>query len=88
MRRPAALIVSTTPHDWERLADLAAGRGVPLEHLGRVGGDRLHIRLIGLAATGAAEERGAGVADDVDVLVAALEHAWTAGLPRALGEEA
>ena len=42
----------------------------------------------GSAATGAAEERGAGVADDVDVPVDALDHAWTAGLPRALGEEA
>ncbi len=85
---PSRAVVSTTPDAWERLADLAAGRGVPLERMGRVGGDRLHIRLIGLAATGAAEERGAGVADDVDVPVGALEHAWTAGLPRALGEEA
>ncbi|HXX60002.1 MAG TPA: phosphoribosylformylglycinamidine synthase subunit PurL [Candidatus Sulfotelmatobacter sp.] len=85
---PSRVVVSTTPKGWERLADLAAGRAVPLERLGRVGGDRLRVRLIGLAATGAAEERGAGVADDVDVPVGALEHAWSAGLPRALGEEA
>jgi phosphoribosylformylglycinamidine synthase len=85
---PSRVVVSATPEVWDRLADLAAGRGVPLERMGRVGGGRLHIRLIGLAATGAAEERGAGVADDVDVPVGALEHAWTAGLPRALGEEA
>jgi len=85
---PSRAVVSTTPKAWERLADLAAGRGVPLERMGRVGGDRLRIRLIGLAATGAAEERGAGVADDVDVPVGALQHAWAAGLPRALGEAA
>ncbi len=85
---PSRVVVSTRPDAWERLADLSAGQHVPLERMGRVGGDRLHIRLIGLAATGAAEERGAGVADDVDELVSALRHAWTAGLPRAMGEAA
>ena len=85
---PSRAIVSTTPGGLGAPGRSRRRRGVPLERLGRVGGDRLHIRLIGLAATGAAEERGAGVADDVDVPVAALEHAWTAGLPRALGEEA
>ena len=93
-RRPWSSSVRAQPRGrvddaehWDRLAvsPRAVGcRWTP----GHVGGDRLHIRLIGLAATGAAEERGAGVADDVDVPVGALEHAWTAGLPRALGEEA
>ena len=43
---------------------MAAGMRVPVNRLGPVGGERLHIRLVGVGATGAAEERGAGVADD------------------------
>jgi hypothetical protein len=53
-----------------------------------VGGDRLVIDLVGDGATGAAEGRGAGVADAVDVAVADLHHAWWLALPRALGEDA
>ena len=52
-----------------------------------MGGDRLRIRLVGVGATGAAEERGAGVADEVDVALADLRKAWTQALPRALGED-
>ena len=54
--------------------------------MGTVGGDRLRIRLSGVGATGAAEERGAGVADELDVPLSELRRAWEHGLPRALGE--
>jgi hypothetical protein len=60
---------------------------VACRRLGTAGGDRLRIRLSGVGATGAAEERGAGVADDVDVSLAELRKAWTMALPTALGEE-
>ena len=53
--------------------------------LGAVGGDRLVIELAGDGATGAAEGRGARVADAVDVALDDLRHAWRHGLPRALG---
>jgi hypothetical protein len=42
---------------------------------------------VGEGATGAAESRGAGVADELDEPLSELRHAWDAGLPRALGEE-
>ena len=67
---------------------LAAEHGVPLVELGVSGGERLVIDLVGEGATGAAEGRGARVADAVDVALADLRHAWDHGLPRALGEEA
>ena len=60
---------------------------VACRRLGTVGGDRVRIRLVGVGATGAAEERGAGVADEVDVSLAELRKAWTMALPRVLGEE-
>ena len=43
--------------------------------------------LTGAGATGAAEERGSGVADAIDVPLANLRHAWEHGLARALGWE-
>ena len=43
------------------------------------------IRLTGAGATGAAEERGSDVADELDVAVKDLRHAWDQGLSRALG---
>jgi hypothetical protein len=46
------------------------------------------IELVGEGATGAAEGRGARVADALDVALADLRHAWEHGLPRALGVEA
>jgi hypothetical protein len=52
-----------------------------------VGGDRLVIDLAGSGATGAAEERGSGVADSLDVAIAGLRHTWDHGLARALGWE-
>jgi hypothetical protein len=64
---------------------LAAEHGVPLAELGVTGGDRLIVDLAGEGATGAAEGRGARVADEVDLALADLRHAWEHGLPRALG---
>ena len=64
---------------------LARQHGLPVELIGRVGGDRLVVELAGAGATGAAEERGSRVADSLDVAVADLERAWEHGLPRALG---
>ncbi|MGO9207718.1 MAG: hypothetical protein ACLQBX_16310, partial [Candidatus Limnocylindrales bacterium] len=61
---------------------------VPLEPLGEVGGDRLAIELVGGGAAGAAEERGASVADALDCTLAVLRHAWEQALPEALGDDA
>jgi phosphoribosylformylglycinamidine synthase len=85
---PSRVLATVAPDDWERLAGLAAAHGLPVRRLGTVGGDRLVIDLVGDGATGAAEERGAGVADAIDVAVADLAHAWRSALPRALGEDA
>ena len=59
-----------------------------VHRLGVVGGDRLRLRLVGVGATGAAEERGAGVADELDVALDVLKRAWTQALPRVLGARA
>ena len=67
---------------------LAAAAGVPLRSLGRTGGDRLRMRLVAQGAAGAAEERGGGVADDLDEPLDVLRDAWEHGLPRALGDDA
>jgi phosphoribosylformylglycinamidine synthase len=82
------VVVSVDPARWPEVADLALSHGVPLRRIGEVGGERLRIRLVGEGATGAAEERGAGVADEVDQPLSVLRHAWDSGLPRALGEDA
>ncbi|MGI8928975.1 MAG: hypothetical protein ACR2H0_05870, partial [Candidatus Limnocylindrales bacterium] len=66
---------------------LASGLRIACRRLGTVGGDRLRIRLVGVGATGAAEERGVGVADEVDAPLSELRKAWTMALPRMLGEE-
>ena len=84
---PSRAVVTISPERWTELARLAAGLRVACRRLGTVGGDRLHIRLVGVGATGAAEERGVGVADEVDVPLTELTKAWTHALPRALGEE-
>jgi phosphoribosylformylglycinamidine synthase len=81
-------VVSCGADAFEGLRRLAEEHGVPLRRLGTTTGDRLRIRLVGEGATGAAEGRGAGVADDLDEPLAELRHAWDAGLPRALGDEA
>jgi phosphoribosylformylglycinamidine synthase subunit PurL len=84
---PSRLIVSTRPRHLPALHLLARQHGLPAEDLGTVGGERLLIQLTGRGATGAAEERGATVADSIDVSLEELRHAWEHGLPRALGIE-
>jgi phosphoribosylformylglycinamidine synthase len=81
------VLVSAAPERWERLAGLAAAQGLAVRRLGTVGGAHLVIELTGDGATGAAEERGVGVADTIELSLADLEHAWRMALPRALGEE-
>jgi phosphoribosylformylglycinamidine synthase len=79
-------IVITTPRRHAPAASLLARQhGLPVETLGVVGGQRLTIELAGGGATGAADERGSRVADALDVALADLAHAWSVGLPRALG---
>ena len=73
---------------WNSLARLASSRRVAARRLGTVGGDRLRIRLVGVGATGAAEERGAGVADELDISIDELRRAWNGALPRVLGQVA
>jgi phosphoribosylformylglycinamidine synthase len=85
---PSRAVVTVAPDDWNALARLASSRRVAARRLGIVGGNRLRIRLVGVGATGAAEERGAGVADELDVSVDELRRAWTQALPRVLGEAA
>jgi phosphoribosylformylglycinamidine synthase len=83
---PSRVVVTVKQSRWPELSRLAAGQRIACRRLGTVGGDRLQIRLSGIGATGAAEERGAGVADALDVPVYELRRAWQHGLPRALGE--
>ncbi len=85
---PSRAVVTARTDGAPALVALAAEHGVPLVELGVSGGERLVIDLVGEGATGAAEGRGARVADAVDVALADLRHAWDHGLPRALGEEA
>jgi phosphoribosylformylglycinamidine synthase II len=84
---PSRVVVTADPASFEELARVAGEHGVPLRRLGVTGGDRLRIRLVGEGATGAAEDRGAGVADELDEPLAELRRAWDSGLPRALGDE-
>jgi len=85
---PSRVVLEVRPGDGPTLAGRAAAAGLPLAVLGTVGGDRLVIELVGEGATGAAEERGARIADALDVRLDDLCHAWEQGLPRALGEGA
>jgi phosphoribosylformylglycinamidine synthase subunit PurL len=85
---PGRVVVSVEPQRWRDLAALAGEHGVTCRRLGIVGGDRLRIRLAGEGATGAAEERGAGVADEIDRAITDLRRVWQQALPRALGEVA
>jgi phosphoribosylformylglycinamidine synthase subunit PurL len=85
---PGRVVVSVEPARWRDFASVCAEHGVACQRLGSVGGDRLRIRLTGEGATGAAEERGATVADDIDRPLADLRRAWQQALPRALGEAA
>ena len=83
---PSRLVLSCRPRYAGALILLARQHGLPVETLGTVGGDRLVIELSLAGATGAAEERGARVADALDVALTDLRHAWDHGLARALGE--
>ncbi|TMD28561.1 MAG: phosphoribosylformylglycinamidine synthase II, partial [Chloroflexi bacterium] len=83
---PSRLVLTSRPRHAPALMLLARQFGLPVERLGPVGGGRLVIELTGHGATGAAEERGARVADALDVALTDLRHAWDHGLARALGE--
>jgi phosphoribosylformylglycinamidine (FGAM) synthase-like enzyme len=82
---PSRLVLSAATRHAPAVELLARQHGLPVERIGTVGGDRLVVELAGAGATGAAEERGSGVADAIDVPIADLERAWEHGLPRALG---
>ena len=84
---PSRLLLSARPRHVPALALLARQHGLPLEELGITGGERILVELTGHGATGAAEGRGARVADAIDVSLADARHAWDHGLPRALGFE-
>jgi phosphoribosylformylglycinamidine synthase subunit PurL len=83
---PGRAVVTVAPRSWPELAAMAARLGVACRRLGTVGGGRVRIRLVGVGATGAAEERGAGVADEIDEPLDQLARAWRQALPRALDE--
>ncbi len=85
---PSRIVLTARPSDLPAVHALASRHGVPLAELGTVGGPRLFVELVGVGATGAAEGRGASIADALEVTLADLRHAWEHGLPRALGEEA
>ena len=82
---PSRVVLTTRPRHAPALELLARQHGLPVETIGTVGGSRVVIRLAGAGATGAAEERGGDVADELDVAVDDLRHAWDHGLERALG---
>jgi phosphoribosylformylglycinamidine synthase len=84
---PSRVVATVRAGDLLRLESIAHGAGVPLQLLGEVGGDRLTIELVGGGAAGAAEERGASVADPLDCTLDSLRRAWEQALPRALGED-
>jgi phosphoribosylformylglycinamidine synthase len=85
---PSRVVLTVRSGDVAALHSLAECSGVPLAELGTVGGMRLLVELVGEGATGAAEGRGAGIADALEVMLVDLRHAWEQGLPRALGVEA
>jgi phosphoribosylformylglycinamidine synthase len=67
---PSRILVTTPPGDVDRLRQIVREWGVPLEVLGRVGGDRLEVRV--------------GAAAPVSLAVDALADAFENGLARAL----
>ena len=85
---PSRAVLTCRPRHLPALHLLARQHGLPVEDLGTLEGRRLVIELTGQGATGAAEARGSGVADPLEVSLDDLLHAWDHGLTRALGEEA
>jgi phosphoribosylformylglycinamidine synthase II len=85
---PSRLILSTRPRHAPALLLLARQHGLNAETIGTVTGTRVRVELTGAGATGAAEERGSRIADELDVELEDLRRAWEHGLPRALGWEA
>jgi phosphoribosylformylglycinamidine synthase len=85
---PSRVVLTSRPRHAPALELLARHYGLPVEVIGAVGGDRIVIGLAGAGATGAAEDRGGDVADELDVAVEDARHAWDQGLGRALGWEA
>jgi phosphoribosylformylglycinamidine synthase len=84
---PSRLVLTARPRHAPALELLARQHGLPAERIGAVLGARLVIGLAGAGATGAAEDRGGDVADELDVSLDDLRHAWDRGLERALGWE-
>ncbi len=84
---PSRVLVAASEGAVGALTALAAEHGVPLAELGASGGSDFVVELAGEGATGAAEERGARVADAIELGLVDLRHAWEHGLPRALGVE-
>jgi phosphoribosylformylglycinamidine synthase len=84
---PSRVLLSCRPRHAGALTLLARQHGLPVESIGTVGGARLVIGLTPAGASGAAEDRGSGVADTLDVPLSELRHAWEHGLARALGWE-
>ena len=85
---PSRLILSAAAQDVAAIVELARDHDLPIGAIGTARGDRLIVELVGASTTGAAEERGARVADAIDVALADLERVWEQGLPRALGWDA
>ncbi len=68
---PSRVVVSLPEEKLPALADLARGHGVPIERVGRVGGDRLVVTVNGRAL--------------VDESTADLESVWREALPCLMG---
>ncbi len=83
---PSRAVVSARPERLAGLLAVAHRYDLPVERLGVVGGQTLSVTLVGEGATGAAEGRGASVADALEVPIADLRRAWERALPRALGD--
>jgi phosphoribosylformylglycinamidine synthase subunit PurL len=84
---PSRLVCEVVPRHVPAFGLLALHHGIHTDALGTTGGARLVIELAGEGATGAAEDRGSGIADALEAVVDDLRHAWEHGLPRALGWE-
>jgi phosphoribosylformylglycinamidine synthase subunit PurL len=83
---PSRLVLTTRHEALDGLLQQAREHDLPAAAIGEVTGDRLVIELGGRGAIGDDEERGAQVADALDVALADLRQAWDHGLVRALGE--